>query len=53
MILPRRNELDLEEVPEELRKEMRFIPVDTIDEVLREALTPPSESQIQTMTRAA
>ncbi|MGI5836987.1 MAG: endopeptidase La [Chloroflexota bacterium] len=53
VILPRRNELDLEEVPEELRKEMRFIPVDTIDEVLREALTPPSESQIQTMTRAA
>jgi len=53
VILPKRNERNLEEVPEELRKEMRFIPVNTIDEALREALAPPSESQIQTMTRAA
>ncbi len=41
MILPKRNEGDLEEVPEELRKEMRFVLVDTIDHLLKESLTSP------------
>ncbi len=41
VILPRRNEGDLAEVPEELRNEMRFVQVDTIDQLLREALTAP------------
>ncbi|MGQ9492231.1 MAG: endopeptidase La [Anaerolineae bacterium] len=39
VILPRRNEPDLEEVPEEVRKEMKFVLVDTVDEVLEAALT--------------
>jgi ATP-dependent Lon protease len=34
MVLPRRNEGDLEELPEELRREMTFIVVDSVDEVL-------------------
>ena len=38
VILPRRNEPDLDDVPEELRREMRFIPVDDAAEVLSEAL---------------
>jgi ATP-dependent Lon protease len=41
VILPRRNESDLEEVPEELRKEMHFVLVDTVDQVLAAALAPP------------
>lgn len=41
VILPKRNESDLEEVPEELRKEMRFVLVDTIDHLLKESLTSP------------
>jgi ATP-dependent Lon protease len=40
VILPRRNERDVEEVPEELRKQIRFIFVDDAEEVLRHALTP-------------
>jgi len=40
VILPRRNERDVEEVPEELRKQMRFVFVDDAEEVLRHALTP-------------
>ena len=40
VILPRRNERDVEEVPEELRKQMRFIFVDDAEEVLQHALTP-------------
>ncbi len=40
VILPARNEKDLEEVPEHVRKEMQFIFVDTVDEVLQHALEP-------------
>jgi ATP-dependent Lon protease len=40
VILPRPNERDVEDVPEELRKQMRFIFVDDAEEVLRHALTP-------------
>ncbi len=38
VILPRRNEADLEEVPAEVKKEMKFIFVDTVDDVLAAAL---------------
>ncbi len=38
VILPRRNEYDLEDLPEELRAEMAFIPVDDARDVLAEAL---------------
>jgi len=34
VILPRRNERDLEDIPAEVRNEMTFIFVDTVDEVL-------------------
>jgi len=42
VILPRRNERDIEDLSEELRKQLRFIPVDNAEEVLRHALTPAS-----------
>jgi len=38
VIIPRRNERDLEDIPAELRKEMEFIFVDTVDEVFAHAL---------------
>ena len=37
VIFPRENESDLEELPEETRKELEFIPVDWIQEVLEVA----------------
>src|SRR5213594_245773 len=40
VILPRRNEKDLEDVPEAVRRAMRFVFVDTVDEVLEHALEP-------------
>jgi ATP-dependent Lon protease len=40
IIMPKRNEKDLEDVPENVRKEMHFIFVETIDEVLAHALAP-------------
>lgn len=38
VILPRENEKDLDDVPEHLRKEMHFVPVDEVQEVLAAAL---------------
>ncbi len=43
VILPKRNEGDLEDVPEQVREEMQFHPVETIDEVLKLALEPAKE----------
>jgi ATP-dependent Lon protease len=44
LILPRRNERDVEEVPEELRRQLSFVFVDDAEEVVRHALTPaPAE----------
>jgi ATP-dependent Lon protease len=41
VILPRDNERDLAEVPEFVRKDLRFVFAEHMDEVLREALTKP------------
>ncbi len=38
VILPKENERDLEDVPEEVRSELVFVPVGTVEEVLKEAL---------------
>ncbi len=40
IILPKRNEQDLQELPDEVRKEMTFVLVDHIDEALEVALCP-------------
>lgn len=42
IILPKENEPDLEELPEDVHKSIHFILVDTMDEVLNEALEPAS-----------
>jgi ATP-dependent Lon protease len=47
VILPRRNEKDLEDVPEAVRRAMRFVFVDTVDEVLEHALEPPKTGREQ------
>lgn len=38
VVLPKENERDLEDVPEDVRNELQFVPVETIEEVLKEAL---------------
>jgi ATP-dependent Lon protease len=40
-VLPERNAPDLEELPPEVRREMQFVPVQTLEEVLRVALPAP------------
>ena len=44
VLLPRRNEADLDDIPADLRKEMQLVLIESIDEVLREALTPKLSS---------
>jgi ATP-dependent Lon protease len=41
VLLPRRNEKDLEDVPDRVRRTLRLVFVDHMDEVLKEALTGP------------
>src|SRR5690606_33752904 len=45
IILPRRNEADLDDLPREVFDELTFVPVETLDEVLATALTPPPDPQ--------
>ncbi len=42
IIMPAANEADLEDLPDNVRELMNFIPVDTVDEVLDTALLDPS-----------
>ncbi|MBE1443500.1 endopeptidase La [Paenibacillus sp. OAS669] len=41
VIIPKDNEKDIEEVPESVRKELTFVPVSHMDEVLEHALVKP------------
>jgi ATP-dependent Lon protease len=43
VIAPKRNEQDIDEIPEHLRKELEFVFVEKIEEVLKEALVPDKE----------
>ena len=40
VILPQRNEADLEDLPEEVRESMEFVFVETVDQVIESALEP-------------
>ncbi|MGE5462391.1 MAG: S16 family serine protease, partial [Syntrophothermus sp.] len=51
IILPKRNEQDLEDVPEEIKKEMKFVFVDTVDDVIQSALEAAKKSS-QTRTNS-
>jgi len=45
VVLPRRNEADLEELPEEVLKEVKFEFVDVVDQVINVALEPASKKR--------
>jgi ATP-dependent Lon protease len=40
VVAPRRNEVDLDELPEHLKKDIEFVFVDSVEEVLEQALEP-------------
>jgi ATP-dependent Lon protease len=43
ILIPKDNEKDLEDIPQEAKQRLLFRPVQTIDEVLAAALTPPAK----------
>ncbi len=45
VIIPRRNEKDLDEIPEEVRKQLNFVLVDRVDQVLEVALGERVETE--------
>jgi ATP-dependent Lon protease len=45
IVVPRDNEPDLEELPEETKEELEFIPVDSIDDVFAVAFSPAGTSR--------
>lgn len=47
VIFPKLNEIDLEDVPEEVLKELELVPVEDILEVLEHALEPAPEGVVQ------
>src|SRR5512138_79747 len=53
VILPKRNKFDLDDVPEEIKNSMKFIFVETMDEVLDAALEPPAAKTEKKSTKRA
>jgi ATP-dependent Lon protease len=51
VIVPRKNENNLEDIPEPMRKEMAFIQVDRMPEVLEAALAPATDETRARMRR--
>ena len=47
VILPRANEVDLDDVPQEIRDELSFVLVEHLDQVLERALTPGVEFELE------
>jgi len=45
VILPRANEVDLDDVPQEIQDELTFVLVEHLDEVLEAAMTPKVEPE--------
>lgn len=45
VILPKRNEPDLKEIPQDVLRDLEIILVESVDEVLKHALTPPRDGQ--------
>jgi ATP-dependent Lon protease len=46
VILPKRNEMDLEDVPEEVRKSLTFLFAETVDDVLKASLDAKPQKKI-------
>ena len=44
VIIPKRNEQDLDDVPEEVRNSMKFVLADCVDQVFEAALRPNKKS---------
>ena len=46
IVLPKENEADIEDIPDEVRSQLSFHPVETLEEVLKIALVPEKDSEV-------
>jgi len=46
IVIPKNNEADIEDIPEEVRKQLSFHPVETLEEVLKIALVPEKDVEV-------
>ncbi|MEA1978431.1 MAG: endopeptidase La, partial [Chloroflexota bacterium] len=53
VILPKRNEADLEDIPEEVRQDLQFVYTETIEDVLDAALEPDGKLDAETEGKEA
>lgn len=53
VILPKRNEPDIDDVPDEIRKTMKFVFAETVDEVINAALEKPKKAKPSAEKKAA
>ena len=53
VILPKRNEADLEDIPEEVRQDLQFVYTETIEDVLTAALEPDGKLDAETEEKEA
>jgi ATP-dependent Lon protease len=53
IILPKKNENDLDELPDEVRNSLKFVLADTVDDVLGSALTPKKAKSSRKRLREA
>jgi len=44
ILLPKENESDIDEIPENVRKQLTFVLLETVDDALREALVQPEQN---------
>jgi ATP-dependent Lon protease len=47
IIIPKRNQKDLEDIPKYIKKDMKFILVETTDEVFKNALKKPKKMVVK------
>lgn len=53
ILLPRENESDIDEIPENVRQQLTFVLLDTVDDALREALVKPEKNAGKQRVRRA
>ena len=53
ILLPRENEQNIDEIPENVRKQLTFVLLDTVDDALREALVRPEKNAGKQRVRKA
>jgi ATP-dependent Lon protease len=53
VILPKRNQVDIDEIPEEIREEMEFVYTDSVKEVIQKSLKPATRRRTRKIAKSS